>query len=347
MNEFNSDAAALFSAALSGSTPVTVCAVVVTYNRKALLCECLSALMRQTKRLDAIWLIDNSSPDDTAAELMRQGFIDTLPPEAITAPYEIIKKHEESGTVLHYLRMDTNTGGTGGYYEGIRRAYESGFHWIWTMDDDVEPKLHALETLLSYSNMGECIQPSRVYTDGQVFQDNKYIDLSTGKQKSLKGAVFAKHQTFSMKNFVSFEGLLISRNIIKEIGYPDRRFYCWCDDFAYGLMASLYTNIVMVKEGLIIKKIKPGGGKVFLGRKSLRLRDNELYYMVRNQFIIFEYLKKLGTLSSFAYISLFATVLRLAVGTIVYERSPGKLLLLFKGFIDGLLKKYNNINYSP
>ncbi|MBF0488402.1 MAG: glycosyltransferase [Nitrospirae bacterium] len=324
-----------------GAASFSVCAVVVTYNRKALLCECLSALMRQTRRLDAVWLIDNSSSDDTPTELLNQGFIDTLPPTTLSAPHEVIKRHEESGTVLHYIRMHANTGGTGGYYEGMQRAYEGGFHWIWTMDDDVEPKLHALETLLSYANLGECIQASRVYPDGQVFEDNKYIDLATGRQKVLKDAVFAKYQTFSSKNFVSFEGLLISRNIIKEIGYPDRRFYCWCDDFAYGLMASLYTNIIMVKEGLIIKKLKPGGNKIILGRKSLRLRDKELYYMIRNQFIIFEYLKRLGTFSRLAYLSLGATVIRIAIGTIVYERSPGKLLLLLKGFMDGLLKRYN------
>ncbi|MEO5361263.1 MAG: glycosyltransferase [Nitrospirota bacterium] len=330
MSELDSGGAAAFS----------VCAVVVTYNRKELLCECLSALMKQTRALEAVWLIDNASQDDTPSELLRQGFIDTLPPLNLSEPYEITQKHT-SVTTLHYIRMNSNTGGTGGYYEGIKRAYEAGFHWIWTMDDDVEPKPHALETLLSYSTLGECIQPSRVYPDGQVFEDNKYIDLATGRQKVIKDAVFAKYQTFSSKNFVSFEGLLISRNIIKEIGYPDRRFFCWCDDFAYGLMASLYTNIIMVKEGLIIKKLKPGGDKIILGRKSIRLRDKELYYMVRNQFLIFEYLKKIGTFSSLAYLSLFATVIRIAIGTIIYERSPGKLYLLFKGFIDGLLKKYN------
>jgi GT2 family glycosyltransferase len=303
--------------------------------------------MRQTRVLDAVWLVDNSSSDGTPEELQRQGFIDSLPPDALAKPFEITKKNEESGTVLHYIRMNSNTGGTGGYHEGIKRAYEAGFHWIWTMDDDVEPKLHALEKLLSFSNLGECIQSSRVYPDGKVFEDNKYIDLATGRQKFLKDAVFAKYQAFSTKNFVSFEGLLISRDIIKEIGYPDRRFYCWCDDFAYGLMASLHTNIILVKEGLMIKKLGPGSDKVIFGRKSMRLRDNELYYMIRNQFIIFEYLKKLGTFSSLAYLSLVATVMRITIGTIIYERSLRKLYLLLKGFFDGLFKKYNKIKTSP
>jgi len=35
----------------------TVCAVVVTYNRKNLLLECLEALLKQTRPLEAIYII--------------------------------------------------------------------------------------------------------------------------------------------------------------------------------------------------------------------------------------------------------------------------------------------------
>jgi GT2 family glycosyltransferase len=35
----------------------TICAVVVTYNRKDLLIECLQALFKQTRVLDAVYLI--------------------------------------------------------------------------------------------------------------------------------------------------------------------------------------------------------------------------------------------------------------------------------------------------
>ena len=38
----------------------TVCAVVVTYNRKELLLECLEALRKQTRPVQGIYLIDNA-----------------------------------------------------------------------------------------------------------------------------------------------------------------------------------------------------------------------------------------------------------------------------------------------
>jgi glycosyltransferase involved in cell wall biosynthesis len=46
-----------------------VCAVVVTYNRPALLRECLLALQEQTRTVDEILVVDNASTDDTRAML--------------------------------------------------------------------------------------------------------------------------------------------------------------------------------------------------------------------------------------------------------------------------------------
>ncbi len=43
----------------------SVAAVVVTYNRKVLLKECLDALLAQTRPLDSIIVVDNASTDGT------------------------------------------------------------------------------------------------------------------------------------------------------------------------------------------------------------------------------------------------------------------------------------------
>jgi len=48
---------------------ISICAVVATFNRKALLTECLTALLRQSRPLDEIILIDNASTDGTRSWL--------------------------------------------------------------------------------------------------------------------------------------------------------------------------------------------------------------------------------------------------------------------------------------
>lgn len=44
----------------------SICAVVVTFNRKRLLLNCLDALKVQTRQLSHIVVIDNASTDGTA-----------------------------------------------------------------------------------------------------------------------------------------------------------------------------------------------------------------------------------------------------------------------------------------
>jgi rhamnopyranosyl-N-acetylglucosaminyl-diphospho-decaprenol beta-1,3/1,4-galactofuranosyltransferase len=43
----------------------TVAAVVVTYNRKELLRQCLGGILAQTRPVDAIYVVDNASTDGT------------------------------------------------------------------------------------------------------------------------------------------------------------------------------------------------------------------------------------------------------------------------------------------
>ena len=116
----------------------TVCAVVVTYNRKTLLLECLEALRKQTRPVDGIYIIDNASTDETPEVLKESGYIPELPPSELAEPYEI--EHQISNLVngepikIFYVRMHENTGGAGGFYEGVKRGYEKGYDWLWLMD---------------------------------------------------------------------------------------------------------------------------------------------------------------------------------------------------------------------
>lgn len=87
-----------------------VAAVVVTYNRKELLRECLQALLNQTRPLDEIIVVDNASTDGT----------DQMIPE-------------EFPQITH-VRLPENIGGAGGFHEGMKLAYEKGHDWIWVMD---------------------------------------------------------------------------------------------------------------------------------------------------------------------------------------------------------------------
>jgi rhamnopyranosyl-N-acetylglucosaminyl-diphospho-decaprenol beta-1,3/1,4-galactofuranosyltransferase len=88
----------------------TVAAVVVTYNRSRLLLECLDALLRQTRPVDKIVLIDNASTDGTVEVLRSRGYL--------------------ANPKIDYQRSEFNSGGAGGFHDGMKRAHELGFDWI-------------------------------------------------------------------------------------------------------------------------------------------------------------------------------------------------------------------------
>ena len=53
-----------------------VISVVVTYNRKELLLECIEALIKQTYELEKIIIIDNNSTDGTYDSLKDKGYLE-------------------------------------------------------------------------------------------------------------------------------------------------------------------------------------------------------------------------------------------------------------------------------
>ena len=99
------------------------CAIVVTFNRRDLLAECLQALAEQTLAVDEIIVVDNASTDGTA-EMVRERF----PQVRLEALAE-------------------NRGGAGGFHHGLGLAHELGHEWLWLMDDDTIPAPGALAAL--------------------------------------------------------------------------------------------------------------------------------------------------------------------------------------------------------
>src|SRR5690349_4366298 len=92
---------------------VNTCAVVVTYNRKHVLAECLNSILDGDAVPDQILVVDNASTDGT--------------PEFIEASYP---------SCVSVVRLARNLGGAGGFKAGISEALRIGSKFVWVMDDD-------------------------------------------------------------------------------------------------------------------------------------------------------------------------------------------------------------------
>lgn len=153
-----------------------ITAVVVTYNRIDLLKECLQALREQkvdrNTQLD-ILLVDNASTDGT------KEWIDG-----------IVSAGDAEGRRIYATHLAENTGGAGGFYTGMKWAYEQGADAIWIMDDDTIPQADALQKLLDgmmcagnevapESEIG-FVSSTVLWTDGSPCQMNRSALCGTG-----------------------------------------------------------------------------------------------------------------------------------------------------------------------
>lgn len=285
-----------------------IAAVVVTFNRVFLLQECLSGLLRQTRPLDAIFVIDNNSSDSTES-MMR----------------ELTK---ENGSIV-YLRQKENLGGAGGFHVGAKTAYESGYDWIWMMDDDVEPYSDALAGLLSYSDRSLCIHGQRTNPDGTVFPWGATFNESTGLAKSFKYD-FKSSRDFCLVSVGCFEGMLIHRSVVEKIGFPDSRFFISWDDTIYGYLASKWTDVIYAAQLSLMRKRQLTTYDLGI-RRFQEVSDLYRYHYIKNRRYIREYLKKNPKFSWFLYDTVTVILtLKEIFRAVVLQRKPGSVLVIWR-----------------
>ncbi|MCX6219272.1 glycosyltransferase family 2 protein [Spirosoma sp.] len=181
-----------------------IAAVVVTYNRLNDLKICLASLHTQTRRADAIYVVNNGSTDGTDEWLKTQ-------PELI-------------------VLTQANLGGAGGFATGIERTFQDGFDDIWCMDDDCIAAPDALENLLLSPNIGPAIKNCVSISVKDHEELAFYVDRPNQSYRKVTDMT-----QFDLVYGVAslFNGTLISAEVIRTIGIPDKKLFIWGDEVEY------------------------------------------------------------------------------------------------------------------
>lgn len=216
-----------------------IVAIVVTYNRCALLKVCIAALKNQSHKLDCIMVINNSSTDETEEWLKTQTDLLTI--------------------------KQINSGGSGGFYRGLKKAYELGFNWMWCMDDDVYPEPDCLEKLLEYKvdNIG-IMCPKRVQNGKPFLTESKFLHLSN-PFKPLHERLEIEDLCCESLDIVgmAFEGPLINRECVSRIGLANKELFILFDDTDYSFrcvlagMKVMYVTKAILNKHLLMNSLSP------------------------------------------------------------------------------------------
>lgn len=255
-----------------------VVVVVVTYNRKKLLIECLEAISKQTYSVYKIVLIDNASTDGTNELLKKKGFLDD--------------------SRMVYKLMKKNTGGAGGFYEGIKYASEIDCDWIWVMDDDTIPANDCLEKLLSAndkvmdaghkekheSNRNPSYFASSIYGPEGEYMNLPQISLKPSSNGYAYWYRFLKEGIVSV-SYVTFVSVLIKKEAVVQCGLPCKDYFIWGDDSEYTLrLSTFYGDGYFVGDSVAIHK-RAGAKALLIENETNPKRIDMFHYLYRNQSI--------------------------------------------------------------
>lgn len=215
--------------------PVSVTAVVVTFNRRHLVAECLDALLAQTVAVDTIVVVDNGSTDGTADFLRDSGHL--------------------SRPGVRLERLTVNGGGAGGFARGVTVGRETHCDWLWLMDDDAAPEPAALATLLHSSAATDprcvCLCPAVQSPDGEIQVTHR--GHFRHRPRPLRSAAYASGEPVVL-GFTSFVGPLIRADVARHIEPPLARFFIWCEDYEYSIRLRGHGDIVLEAASVVVHR---------------------------------------------------------------------------------------------
>jgi rhamnopyranosyl-N-acetylglucosaminyl-diphospho-decaprenol beta-1,3/1,4-galactofuranosyltransferase len=246
-----------------------IVAVVVTFNRVGLL-QRLVPRLREIGGIEQIIVVDNASTDGTPAWL------------AAVA--------EEPGTPVRAHLLASNTGGAGGFHDGLRAAIEgTDADLVWLMDDDGLPDVDCLPKLLQHRDLDfwgpvvvdeedpeRLVFPIRLPGGTAVVHDRSAVSR-------------AAHDGRLDDIVIPFNGILVTRALVETIGYPRAEFFIWGDDHEYRLRAEKAGARIATITDAAVRHPSVGqlGTPMLGGRTTYNHTPSDLkhYCMARNNVV--------------------------------------------------------------
>ncbi|MGV3026529.1 glycosyltransferase [Clostridium thermobutyricum] len=217
--------------------------VIVTYNRLELLKKSIEFYTNQTKKPKYIIIVNNNSTDKTK---------------------EFLKEWNEKKDNFdkYVINLDENTGGSGGFYIGLKKAAKLDAEWIWVGDDDAFPEKNAFSKAEEY--IEKFVNKDMVAICGSVI-NNGEIDLD--HRRRIKKGLFSvkevqvgkkeyENESFILDEF-SYVGTMINKNSINDVGLTRKEYFIYYDDTEHSLRLRKKGKIICFPKIRINHNVNP------------------------------------------------------------------------------------------
>lgn len=201
-----------------------VVAVIVTFNRWEKLQKAIETYVKSA--VSSIVIVNNASTDGTAV------YLETINDERI-----------------HILTLQENSGGAGGFHEGMKYVHQTiqDYDWVLVQDDDAFPDVPSLNAFVENSSEKgvDAVISAIYYPTGEICEMNRpgflpfkdlkqtWTTLTKGNKGFHLGDDYYEDNKKGSVDFASFVGLFLSKRIIQEMGFPDKDWFIYGDDLDY------------------------------------------------------------------------------------------------------------------
>ncbi|PKK90789.1 MAG: hypothetical protein CVV64_07885 [Candidatus Wallbacteria bacterium HGW-Wallbacteria-1] len=242
-------------------SPNGIAAVIVNFNKRDLLRECILSLKKMHRQPDWVFVVDNGSSDGSA-DMVRQEFFDVT-----------------------LVAMEENTGGAGGFNSGMKAALETSCEFIYIMDNDVE--LH--QDCLGELEKALLNEPSAAMAGSKVFyhsRKNIIWEAGCGFNWILQTRIHrgdgkpdtGQYDEIESVDYMPATTLLVRREAIRIAGLMDSSFFIYMDDADWCFrMAAMGWKILYVPDSVAWHHFTSGMPSPF-----------SVYYSTRNSLKIFQ-----------------------------------------------------------
>jgi rhamnosyltransferase len=202
-----------------------VLAHVHTFNDADIIDRTIEAVLRQTRPVDGILVVDNASTDDTLER--------TCLKNATT------------------LRHPENQGTSGAVHSGFRYALEQAYDWVWVFDADSMPAPDALERLLDlYEGLPSSVQDEIGFLAclPQNVQGGLPLHGGVFTRQGLGPARPASGERHYACHFTIWSGCLYRLAAVRQIGLPNPDYVLdWGEyEYAYRVMKAGYKAFIHI-----------------------------------------------------------------------------------------------------
>jgi len=284
-----------------------IAVIIVSFNGKSYLGDCLRCLEEQTLAPEKVIVIDNNSKDGSV---------------------EFLKEYSlKTELNLEFIFSKENLGFTGGNNLGMKKALEEKMDYIFLLNQDTEMEKDTLGKLLEAADREKdlfCLQPLI------LFADRKDVVQTAGDRIHFLGFGYLGDYLVRLEDFkkkikrreeipyASGAAMFIVSDALREVGFFDEDYFLYHEDMDLCLRARiLKKKIFLVPQAFVYHKYKSG------------ITPLKWSYSERNRHLMLLKFYKLPTL---LLVSPFWFMME--IGSLLYSALIGALALKIKGYFE-------------